>query len=180
MKDSKGLPLDYHLLESIKTQMLPFDRHAWKLCERQACREQNRSSGPRDRYSARISLLAFKTDALKMSGLRNLLSRWSSSQLFRMSDEEVIDQIAELWARGRLHVHSPTPVRVVSAPASVARTSPKVVSFPLSERKPRGRAGTSHQPPRSEPPTFSSDIDLVVQAATLVSAASQGTPFCPL
>jgi len=31
----------------------------------------------------------------------------------------------------------------------------------------------------SDPPTFSTEIDLAAQAATLVAAASQGKPFCP-
>ena len=34
--------------------------------------------------------------------------------------------------------------------------------------------------PESDPSTFSSDVRLAAQAATLVAAAAQGTPFCPV
>jgi len=53
--------------------------------------------------------------------------------------------------------------------------SPSVVS---SERMPRTQ--TPRKEPASDPPIFSSNTNLVAQAATLVAAAAQGAPFCPL
>jgi hypothetical protein len=53
--------------------------------------------------------------------------------------------------------------------------SPSVVP---SERM--ARAQIPRKEPASDPPIFSSNTNLVAQAATLVAAAAQGAPFCPL
>jgi len=53
--------------------------------------------------------------------------------------------------------------------------SPSVAS---SERMPRTQI--PHKEPASDPPIFSSNTNLVAQAATLIAAAAQGAPFCPL
>jgi hypothetical protein len=47
-----------------------------------------------------------------------------------------------------------------------------------SERRPRAPIPPST--PANDPPVFSSDTNLVAQAATLVAAAAQGAPFCPV
>jgi hypothetical protein len=47
----------------------------------------------------------------------------------------------------------------------------------VSERK--SRAPAAARPPAADPPTFPA-INAAAQAATLVAAAAQGAPFCPL
>jgi hypothetical protein len=109
-----------------------------------------------------------------MNALRALLSRCGSTQL---SDEEAIEAVAELLARGHLHVHS-GPVSAVSTHASTVSESPKLVAFPLAKRKPRTQAVDSYVSP-SDPPTFSFPVNVGAQTAALVAAAAGGTPFCP-
>ena len=113
-----------------------------------------------------------------MTGIRTLLAQHSPEQIHRMSDDEVIDAVADLLASGLLHVHT-QPVRVISAAGSAVPEAPKLVPFPLSERKPREQTIAYPEPTKEDPPTFSSDIDVAAQAATLVAAAAQGAPFCP-
>jgi hypothetical protein len=93
-----------------------------------------------------------------------------------MSNQAIIDAIAELLARGRLHAHD-GPVRGIPAPASApVETAP--VPFPFADRQPRPSVSMFRVASPSDPPTFASDVDMARQAGTLVAAASQGAPFC--
>jgi hypothetical protein len=49
-----------------------------------------------------------------------------------------------------------------------------------SARVSSGRTPSVPLAPVSDPPTFSPDVSLVAQAAALVAASAQGTPFCPV
>jgi hypothetical protein len=64
-------------------------------------------------------------------------------------------------------------LRITRLAGSVSAESVRV----SSARTPRVAAATFTQP---DPPTFSPDVRLAAQAATLVAAAAQGAPFCPL
>jgi hypothetical protein len=148
----------------------------WEFCRERDCRDRETVSRPRDHSSARQWLQQFETGVYKELAMRALLWEESSAwPLSRMSDEEIIDRIAELLVSGRLHVHV-QPAHPVSGGGSSA--SEPEAPFPLSERQPRTQAVASSAPV-SDPPTFPSDLDGGAQAATLVAAAASGKPFCP-
>jgi hypothetical protein len=148
----------------------------WEFCGERDCPDVETVSRLEDRSSARQWLQQLETGAHKTLAMRALLWQESSGwPLSRMSDEEIIDQIAELLVSGRLHVHV-QPARRVSAASSAV--SEPVVPFPLSERKPRPQA-VAYSAPVSDPPTFPSDLDGAAQASALVAAAASGQPFCP-
>ncbi len=125
---------------------------------------------------ARLWLGRFKDDASKMGDMRRLLyQERGGPAMFGMPDEKAIDQVVELLARGRLHIHAiPIETRGTSQASS---TDNPPAPFPLSGRQPRAAVTSSAAP--FSPPTFSSDMDPSIQAATLVAAAASGKPFCP-
>ena len=94
-----------------------------------------------------------------------------------MSNEAIIDAIAERLARGRLHAHDGP---VWNAPAPAAAPSETVPApFSLAERQTRRSTAVFRMSlPPDDSPTFPSDVDLTRQAGTLVAASSQGAPFC--
>jgi hypothetical protein len=158
-----------------------------EFCRQFDCRDPDRSSGFQDRSFARQWVQQFTEDKVEMLAMRTLL--WQEDSvwgLFRMSDETVIDHIADLLVSGRLHVHM-GPVRPAGlgsgeqSPGSptLARLAndKKFVAFPVSERRPTAPEVTFHAAP-VDPPTFSSDMNAAAQAATLVAAAAQGKAFC--
>jgi hypothetical protein len=157
--------------------MLPLRPHRWRLCDRQGCKDANLLFGPGNPFWARKWLESFKDNAFAMDTLRVLLSQHSSAPLSRMSDEALVNNVAELLAAGRFHVHA-EPLRAVVGLGSAVREPVELVAFPLSQRAPRKAVPLTDLPPLA-PPTFT-DIDARAQAATLVAAAAEGTPFCPL
>jgi hypothetical protein len=110
-----------------------------------------------------------------MIQMRGLLSGETGVMgLSRLSDHAVLTRIAELLRSGRLHIHE-TPRRMEESPGGKVATS---VPLPFPRRKrPPSAAPFREQPMDSA--TFLADIDLVVQAATLMDAARSGKPFCP-
>lgn len=155
--------------------MLPLRFHGWKLCGLHACSEENRLDSLTDRSQVRMWLRSVKADASRIAAMRSLLSRDGSAHVARMSNDAVIDAIAELLARGRLHVHaapmSHTPT-TASAPVETAH-----VPFPFSDRQPRAPA-VLNATRLSNFRLVPTNVDLAQQAATLVAAAEKGTPFC--
>jgi hypothetical protein len=148
----------------------------WEFCRKRDCRDRETVSRLQDRSSARLWLQQFETGVHKAIAMRTLLWQESSAwPLSRMSDEEIVDRVADLLVSGRIHVHV-QPVNPVSAGGS-APSEPEA-PFPLSERQPRSQAVAS-SPPVSDPPTFPADLDGGAQAAALVAAAASGQPFCP-
>ena len=120
--------------------------------------------------------------------MRRFLSEARMSRdVSRISDETVVDQIADLLVSGLLHIHMAPTVTTAgtsaaSQPQSIAASAgaDTFVPFPLSARNARA----SHTPPRGtttplpDPPTFPNDTDYAAQAATLIAAAQAGTPTC--
>jgi hypothetical protein len=149
----------------------------WEFCRERDCRDRETVSRPRDRSSARQWLQQFETGVHKALAMRTLLwEEGSGWPLSRMSDEEIMNRIADLLVSGRLHIHVP-PARPVSAGGSAA--SEPEAPFPLSERQPPRTQAVASSAPVSDPPTFPSDLDGSAQAAALVAAAASGQPFCP-
>ncbi len=160
-------------------------RHDWDFCQRLDCSDLESLSNLQDRFFALQWLQQFKGDVHRMLAMRTVLSQEGNAwSLCRMSDDSVVDRIAELLASRRLHVHM-QPARAPvggSGPSqystlSTASTAEPFVPFPLSERRPRSPSASSRQPV-VDPPTFSSDVDSAAQAATLVAAAASGAAMC--
>lgn len=120
-------------------------------------------------------LRSSKADASRIAAMRALLSRDGSTHVARMSSDAVIDAIAALLARGRLHVHgAPVSHTPTTTPASVETAH---VPFPFSDRQPRTPAVV--QAARlSNFRLIPTNVDLARQAATLAAAAEDGMPFC--
>jgi len=102
----------------------------------------------------------------------------TASVLFRLSDDEVIDQVADLLASGRVHVHTtPLPAARAGSGASGASATQTPIPFPLT---PQPKASSQERTPGpTDPSTFPLNLDGPAQTAALMSAAAQGVPFCP-
>lgn len=131
----------------------------------------------RDRFSGRVLLRQFKNDGLRMSRLRDLLRRESSSyQLSRMTNDEVIREIADLLSRGSVHVHAKA-IRTAPAPASTRTPSGSRAEPPLHpsvalRRSPRRMSA------RNGVNTLSTNADERAIVARLKTAAAAGIHFC--
>jgi hypothetical protein len=79
----------------------------WEIYRQGECEDCRLQERLRDRFAARQWLQQFKGNAVAMNDLRNILSRSSSAgwRMDRASDDEVIDQAAQLLSFGAWHVH---------------------------------------------------------------------------
>jgi hypothetical protein len=159
----------------------------WYFCQRLNCRDGEVFPLVRERYSARQWLQRLKTDAFRMLAMRSLLSQARGWDLGRLSDDAVIDQIADLVVTSRLHIHMPRVAVIADgggqSQQSTASTENKTETspaFPLSDRSRRGASAAASRQPIVDPPTFSSEMDSAAQAATLVAAAATGAAACHL
>ena len=150
--------------------LMPFGTRAWKLCAQPNCREE-RASDATDPLRIRVWLLGFKSDPLKIAGLRLILRRELGRDVSRMSNDDVVDSIVALIARGTVHVHA-EPVEWLPV-MSVVKPAPP----PTASAKP---PAPSAKLPAINAPTFPANVNLLSQATTLVAAAAEGAPFCPL
>lgn len=144
----------------------------WELCRKLDCRGGKSVSFAGDFFHARQWLQSSKSDLFKMLAMRDLLLQERiGADPARMSDDQVINQIAELLIADRLHIHvqamertlGPTSIPIASGPAK-----------PKTAPPPSRKAATM-----DDPPTLPSDIDFAAQAATLVAAANSGAAVCP-
>ena len=144
----------------------------WELCRKLDCRDDKSVSFAGDLFHARQWLQSSKSDIFKMLAMRDLLLQERiGSDPARMSDDQVINQIAELLISDRLHIHvqpmertvAPTSIPIASGPAK-----PKAAPSP-----------TRKLPTMDDLPTLPPDIDFAAQAATLVAAADSGAAVCP-
>jgi hypothetical protein len=144
----------------------------WELCRKLDCRDDKSVSFTGDSFHARQWLQSAKSDVFKMLAMRDLLlQEHFGSDPARMSDDQVINQIAELLISDRLHIHvqpmertvGPTSIPIAGGPVKLKAAPP-----------PSRKAVTM-----DDPPTLPSDIDFASQAATLVAAADSGAAVCP-
>ena len=144
----------------------------WELCRKLDCRDRKSVSFAGDQFRARQWLQSSKSDVFKMLAMRDLLLQERiGSDPARLSDDQVINQIAELLISDRLHIH------VQPMGRTLGPTSIPIASGPV---KPKVAAPPSRKPPTmDDPPTLPSDIDFAAQAATLVAAANSGAAVCP-
>ena len=93
--------------------MLRLGAQQWELYRRGECRECQPLTRLRDRFAARQWLQQFRGNALCLGALRQLLSREASVslRLDRATDDEILEQAAQLLATGVWHVHAPETSR---------------------------------------------------------------------
>src|SRR5438105_15200865 len=97
---------------------------SWEFCRKYNCVDSKPYPLLRDRFSARHWLEQFKNDIFKMLEMRTLLSKEHNAwQLSIMSDEAVIDQVAELLISDSLHIHA-QQVEGASTSGSAGREAP--------------------------------------------------------
>jgi hypothetical protein len=150
----------------------------WWLCRDASClHRMGKFPGLRDETLVLQWLKGLRTDSSKNLEMRSLVAaELGSTGVIRMSDPMVLTQIARLLIAGKIHVHrtnDPEQPQVLPEGARIETPGPS--------RPPR-RQFVPDVPFREPPvdlPTFLADIDLPVQAATLMAAARSGKPFCP-
>lgn len=150
---------------------------ALRLCARHDCREPGVVGFSGDARRARGLLVAFKRDAFGMSALRVIVGNAGGDALWRRSDEQIIAAVADMLARGDVHLHDRfapfTPPEVMTN-----RVTPKDLPPPSP---PRAAERAVYRPaPPMDPPTFADTLDANAQAAALLDAAAAGAPFCPM
>lgn len=127
-----------------------------------------------DRLQFRPWLEPLQRDAVAMVAMRKwLASGHDGSDLSRLSDQAVLEQIADFLSRGVAHVHCDAARREQPRGVVPARRTEAAAAPP-----PRFRA-VAPVTSEPEPSTLPGDVDVAVQAATLTAAAANGTPFCP-
>ena len=158
----------------------------WEFCRHFNCVGIRQIAGLRDPFASRQWLQRFSGDPASMATLRTLLRQGErATSVHRMSDQEVIGQVCDWLACGRLHVHSKSEFASASRGGAAAadeagKPQPETaVPFPLSDRRAPAKGDTGRSKPATEPATFSDAMDGHAQAAALLSAAGQGVPFCP-
>jgi hypothetical protein len=127
-----------------------------------------------DHRSALAFHLRFKSDGQFMSGLRQLLAgRNPGYALSRVSDQQVLEEIAGLLASGQLQLkYEYRAVQEGTAP-----TEPEPAAQPGPEPPPPPK---HYAPPEPEPEesVFPPDMDAAAMAGVLQQAAQSGKPFC--
>jgi hypothetical protein len=119
-----------------------------------------------------------RPDPSRMLEMRRLLAaELGSAGLFLMSDQMVLRQIARLAAADKIHLHY--PAELTETIPEGASTAPAKSAPPPRVPRPRAPAAAPFREPPVDSPTFSTDVDMQAQAATLMAAASSGKPFCP-
>ena len=158
--------------------MLPLGAQEWRFCRGVDCRDKDSIARLEDRFWARQWIERFKGDAALIHSMRGLLARERNTfDLFLMSDDGVIDAIADLLSCGRLHIHiqfggayhgdQRGRQHGQSAKSAPAPVPPKVQPPPVSV-----------SPIHTDEPTFSPNLAVAAQVATLVGAAARGSAFC--
>ncbi|MGD0892718.1 MAG: hypothetical protein ABR923_14410, partial [Terracidiphilus sp.] len=89
--------------QAVKKMLWP---DVWGFCRKSECKDQSSDFGRHGRLLLGQRLAEVKTDALKMHARRAALTEEGNAwEIGNPSDEEVIDQTAELLISGRLHTH---------------------------------------------------------------------------
>jgi hypothetical protein len=110
-----------------------------------------------------------------MRVLRDIFTNYSPLPPSRVSDETVLEQIAELLIIGRLHLHAEE--METYAAGSMVRAEESAAAFTISEHRARD---LEPAPQFVDSPSFPANANVAAQAAALVSAAAAGIPFCPV
>jgi hypothetical protein len=89
--------------------MLRLGAHQWQTYRHGECAQCRLAATLRDRSAAREWLQQFKSDAMAMAALRQMLAQETGVplRLDRAADDDVIEQAAQCLASGLWHVHAP-------------------------------------------------------------------------
>ena len=145
-------------------------QNEWWFCNNQDCGGADRVFGLEGQVLAQWWLQELRNDPIRKDVVRHLVRSDIPLTLFRVADPGLVQRVEELLISGQLHFHKKK--REVHSGAEVQENN---VPFPISNRQTRD---ASPPPPVLDPPSFPPDVDLSAQAAALVAAAAQGTPFC--
>jgi hypothetical protein len=127
-----------------------------------------------DRTGARMWLQQVHTNSFDLAALRSELTSHQSTGLWRCSDEEVLQLVADKLVSGELLVCLLKPLPALTTLIGNQASQEAAPAFPLSER---GSSSNSGSPDSQEQAVFNSNADLVAIAAVLKDAARSGTPF---
>jgi len=145
-------------------------RDEWWLCQEQDCTEPDRASPLETQMWIHWWLQDLKTDKGKMWLLQDLVRRDISTDPLHLPHDAFVRKTEQLFISGRLHLHK----NRMEARGG-ARVEEQNVPFPLQDRQPRVASGPA---PIVDLPVFSPKLNMSAQAAALVAAAANGTPFC--
>jgi len=129
-------------------------------------------------FSALFFLQRFATSDLAIDSLRHLIRAQGHSAIRHFhSDEKVLDRIAQMIARGELHLtRKPLDFRMalprlsqVACPRAQTQSEPEA---------PRRQTAEPPPPPPPEEPAFLPDVDAAAIAKALTHASVSGKPFC--
>ncbi len=126
-----------------------------------------------DRFVARLWLQQFRKSGARMAAIRDLLSRdllWREP--WRLTDDKLIERIAELLSIGFLHAH-----------ATHESLTPGALDQPSSDAPVEHRRIPSPRMPREvavpeEANSLPQNADEAAIAEALKTAAANGIPFC--
>ena len=155
------------------------------LCRSIECSVRKDARFLHDRIFALQLLRPLKADYFALSALRTLLlPELGNNDLYRVSDDALIERAADLMVSGRIHYHAQPPSlgsgsSANSGSSGAAEPMSASPAFPLARRGPLASSKkTSSAVAVADPPTFPPNTNASAQAATLRTAADQGVPFC--
>jgi hypothetical protein len=124
-----------------------------------------------DEVSARQWLAHAVGDDAALAALRLMtLGLADGTELSRLDDHQLIDQLATAVADGRL--------RTTGARPKLRRLVPTTAPAPAPSPVASARRAAPVAPPPAAETTFGSDLDVAAMVAVLVQAAQDGVPFC--
>lgn len=141
-----------------------------------------------DTFGVRSLLREFVSGDSDCRKLRELIGGIGSMALARLSNEQLIDSVAEMVIARRLlvlekvHDADPSGQRQVMRAATVKYTPSERASTPtqLKHQPSLADAPPAHEPPPAVEESFVVNVDHDVQAGVLKAAAASGVPFCEL
>jgi len=89
-----------------KGTLLPLVNLEWRFCKKLNCSSAERLDDLQGRLWIRLWLQQLKGNPLRIRSLRELLAKEAPLPASCATDNHVIQQIAELLARGQLHLHA--------------------------------------------------------------------------
>lgn len=121
-----------------------------------------------DMHSAVQFLNRFRSDSVAMDSFRRqVLTKGTNASASKLPDEEVIQSLARMMARGEVLVALPNRER-----------RPDTLNAEQPEAKSEAPKETKTKEAVADEPTFESNHDGVAQADVLRAAAATGIPFC--
>jgi hypothetical protein len=121
------------------------------------------------------SLSHLLTDHSAMHELRQqLYHAGCHSEVARLTDAEVLDEVARLFQTGELRIDDRKVEVKKKGGGSIAPPEPEAPPVPAPPPSPAAPV-----PEAADPDTLPPNLDAATQAATLQAAAAQGAPFCP-